>query len=45
MTATPETQLTQEAAIASLGRYGYGWVGLRRRGRQRAAWAVRGGGA
>src|SRR6476619_6174481 len=24
MTATPETQLTQEAAIASLGRYGYG---------------------
>ena len=25
MTATPETQLTQEAAIASLGRYGYGW--------------------
>jgi Fe-S cluster assembly protein SufB len=26
MTATPETQLTQEEAIASLGRYGYGWA-------------------
>ena len=25
MTATPETQLTQEEAIASMGRYGYGW--------------------
>jgi FeS assembly protein SufB len=25
MTATPETQLTQDEAIASLGRYGYGW--------------------
>src|SRR6059036_1766877 len=26
MTATPETQLTQEEAIASLGKYGYGWA-------------------
>jgi Fe-S cluster assembly protein SufB len=25
MTATPETQLTQEQTIDSLGRYGYGW--------------------
>ena len=25
MTATPETQLTQEEAIASMGNYGYGW--------------------
>jgi Fe-S cluster assembly protein SufB len=25
MTATPETQLTQEEAIASMGKYGYGW--------------------
>ena len=26
MTATPETQLTQDEAIASLGKYGYGWA-------------------
>ena len=25
MTATPETQLTQEQTIASMGNYGYGW--------------------
>ena len=25
MTATPEMQLTQDEAIASLGKYGYGW--------------------
>src|SRR5258708_19473277 len=27
MPATPETQLTQEEAIASMGNYGYGWSG------------------
>src|SRR6201991_1044486 len=26
MTTTPEAQLTQEQAIASLGKYGYGWA-------------------
>src|SRR6201988_316753 len=26
MTTTPEKQLTQDEAIASLGRYGYGWA-------------------
>src|SRR6201991_3972145 len=27
MTTTPEAQLTQDEAIASLGKYGYGWSG------------------
>ena len=50
MTTTPELHkigepLTQDEAIASLGQYGYGWADSDVAARQRAARAVRGGGA